>query len=311
MFPAYINAINSTASFDQALNLVQQNLLNANTFGYQEQRQNFVSTDFGVIPDEPQLNLESVPPAFMKGEKVTKLFISKEFNHVYFVTQSPTGSEYLTRLGDFKYTRRARDKNTYIGEPNEERTYLTTRDGYYVIGQPIGKGPLLQDKRYQDPYSNPSYDYLGKFPIFADEKQLNPDEPYQYGPPVPIDLTRDKNGLVLGRYREVRFNSSGVLEGFRGGVWVPLYKVSLVTVDNPQGLAQVNTVYRQETEESGLRKAAPDTVQVRPETVEKSNVTPRLSSYTYKKYRWSLNLALSLQRSNNRLMEAFQQVLSS
>jgi flagellar hook protein FlgE len=129
---------------------------------------------------------------------------------------------------------------------------------------------------------------------------------------VPIDLTRGKNGLILDRYEKVETTDDGIIRGFRDGLWVPLYKVSLVSVPNPSGLAAIDdTPYRLETEASGLRTNAPEGVKLYSERVEKSNVNLKLSSYEYQKLRNNVTLANSLQRSNAQLLQQFQQLLNS
>lgn len=311
MFNAYTDALNSTLSFNEALAAQQENLLNFNTYGYKSKRTNLTSSDFGVVLGESQKLMDPAFSVFMKGEKITKMAIDKEFDGVFFLTKDGD-KEYLTRLGDFKYSRQQRAKDTYIGQPLEERTYLTTQDNYLVMGYAIGRGPVTQAERFKDPLIDPSINTnLGQSPIKTPEKEIGTNEPVQKGPLIPIDLTRGANGLILDRYEDLRVQDKNI-QGLRKGLWVPLYEVALFSVPNQDGLAfKENTSYATETEDSGLRQAAPANVKIRPEQVEKSNVNVRYDSYHYKNLRNSLNLALQMQRSNNQLFQQFQQLLGA
>lgn len=310
MFDAYIDTLNSTLAFSEALERRQDDILNLHTFGYKEKGKRFIDTDFGVVFDETQNKMQDiVPHVFMKGENMTKMAINRDFPSVFFVTKKGD-QEFLTRLGNFKYTRKQREKDTYIGKPLEERVYLTTQDGYNVMGYPIGKGPLKQEKRFKDPFSDIEHPRLGDSPIKTDEKEIGKNQPMEYGPMVPIDLTRGENGLILDKYTKVKTGKDGIIRGFKDGLWVPLYKISMGSVPNPEGLAQVkNTAYMIETEESGLRKDAPKGVTIMPEAIERSNVNTKLASYDYKKYKFNMTVALSLQKSNMQLLQQFQQLL--
>ncbi|MDX1919843.1 MAG: hypothetical protein SFU25_03805 [Candidatus Caenarcaniphilales bacterium] len=290
MFNAYTDALNSTLTFNEALAAQQENLLNFNTFGYKSKRTHVAPSDFGVVLSHEQRLLDPAFSVFMKGEKITKMAIDREFDGVFFLVKDKD-KEYLSRLGDFKYHRQQRAENTYIGQPLEERTYLTTQDNYTVMGYAIGRGPVTQAERFKDPLIEPSINpNLGQSPIKTPEKPIGLNEPLQKGPLIPIDLTRGANGLVLDRYEDLRVKGRNI-EGLRKGLWVPLYEVALFSVPNQEGLAfKDNSPYATETEESGLRQAAPAEVKIRPEQVEKSNVNVRYDSYHYKNLRNSLNL---------------------
>jgi flagellar basal body rod protein FlgG len=311
MFNAYIDALNSTLTFEHALGKQQENLLNFNTLGYQEKREKLAPSSFGVILAGEENNGDVGFTTFIKGEKVTKMAIDSAYPNAFFLTKDGD-KEYLTQLGDFKYSRQQRAANTYIGQPYEERTYLTTQDGYLVMGYPIGRGPTTQAKRFKDPLSAVDPVLFGESPIETPEKKIASNEPLQKGPQVPIDLTRGSNGLYLDRYEDLRTSSKGIIEGLRKGLWVPLYQVSLYSIPNPTALARIgDTAYRVETEKSGLRQSPPPDVKVRAEHVEKSNVNLKYNSYLYKNMRNNLNLAVSLQRSNNQIFQQFQQLLNA
>jgi flagellar basal body rod protein FlgG len=311
MFNAYTDALNSSLSLNEALAVQQENLLNFNTYGYKTKRPTILPSSFGVILGEEQTNPEAAFTLFVKGEKITKMAIDRDYPDAFFMVRDGE-KEYLTRLGDFKFSRQQRAANTYIGQPFEERTYLTTQDGYQVMGYAIGKGPVVQAKRFKDPLSDPNPVLLGESLTETGEKTIGANQPLQKGPLIPIDVTRGSNGLILDRYEDVRVNKKGIMEGLAEGLWVPLYQVGLFSVPNPEGLARIgSTAYRAETEESGLRQDPPSGVRVRGEHVEKSNVNLKYDSYHYKNVKNSLNLALSLQRSNNQLFQQFQGLLST
>jgi len=311
MFDAYADAVNSTLSFQEALKNQQTDILNTYTYGYKGHRQLLAPSDFGVVLQEVERNTSSPRPVFIKGESLTKLSIDNEYDFAFFLVKNGD-KEYLTQLGDFKFLRTQKLPDTYIGQPLEERTYLSTKEGYPLMAYPIGKGPVTQEGRYRDPFLDPGTDVLGESPIKTNKKKIGGNIPLETGPLVPVDLTRDKNGLILGQYESAEAESDGIIYGKKDGLKVPLYKIALVSVPNPAGLAQVNnTAYRIETEESGLKGDAPDFIKIRPEFNTKSNVNPKLASYDYKRLRLNLNFALSLQRSNNTLMQQFQRVLDS
>ncbi len=309
MFGAFLDSINSTVSLTEALEQSQDVLSNAYTPGYQQSRPKLAFSDFGVLLGEPEKVDSGNSLIFYRGEKVTKLAIDRDFPQVHFLVRNGK-SEYLTRLGDFTYTRRQRSSETYIGQPLEERTYLSTREGFPVLGYPVGRGPYKQEKRYKDPLSTSDPVILGESPIQNPAKDIGKNEPLQLGPLVPIDLTRGANGLYLDRYEKLETNKEGIIMGLRKGLWVPLYQVAMVSVPNPAGLARVdNTAYRLENENSGLRQAAPNNVRVRAENLEKSNINVKLASFDYKKLRTNLSLAFNLQKSNAQLMQQFSQLL--
>ena len=311
MFNAYVDAFNSTLTFNHALEEYKENLLNANTFGYQERRVGLAPSSFGVILKDEERNLASGITTYIKGEKVTKMAIDTAFPSTYFLTKD-SDKEYLTQLGDFKMNRTQRAANTYIGQPFEERTYLATQEGYAVMGYAIGRGPVTQEKRFKDPLIATDPVLLGESPIQTPEKTIGSAEPLQKGPLIPIDLTRGENGLILDRYEDLRTSSKGIIEGLRKGLWVPLYQVAVFSVPNPSGLAQIdNTAYRVETEKSGLRQNPPDGLKIRSEHVVKSNVNTKYDSYLYKAMRNNLNTALALQKSNNQIFQQFQQILQA
>lgn len=311
MFDAYNSALNSAMSFQDALQAQQENILNVYTFGYQENMTELVNTNFGLVMEETGKRTDPALPVFMKGEDMTKMAIDRNSPDAHFLVRDGN-KEYLTRLGDFKYTRGQKASHTYIGRPFEERTYLTTKEGYYVMAYPIGRGPAKQDNRYKDPFSDTDHPRLGESPIMTEEKTIGANEPYQYGPMVPMDLTRGSNGLILDKYQKVKMSNNGVVSGLKDGLWVPLYKIAVVSIPNPDGLSTVgNTAYRLETEASGLRQKPSADTKIRPEFIEKSNVNNRLSAYEYKKQRLNLTTALSLQKSNAQLLQQFQQLLQS
>jgi hypothetical protein len=179
-----------------------------------------------------------------------------------------------------------------------------------VMGQPIGKGPVTQAKRYRDPLSATDPVFL-QSTVQTEEKKIGTQEEIQKGPLVPIDLTRGSNGLILDRYEDLRTSKTGIIEGLRKGLWVPLYQIQLVSVPNENALTKVRqTDYRVETEASGLRQDAAGMARIRSEQVEKSNVNLKLASYDYKKLRNDLNLSLVLQKSNASLFQQFQSILN-
>jgi flagellar basal body rod protein FlgG len=310
MFNAYTNAINSTLTYEHALGSQQDNLLNAYTLGYQGKRERLAPSSFGVIMQGEENDSNTGTTTFVKGEKVTKLAIDGDYPSSFFVVQDGD-KQYLTRLGDFNYTRKQRAANTYIGQPYEERTYLTSQEGYFVMGYPIGRGPVTQEKRFRDPLSATDPVILGESPIETKEKEIGTNEPLQKGPMVPIDLSRGSNGLILDRYEDLKVSTKGIVQGLSKGLWVPLYQVALVSVPNPSGLAKIgNTAYRVETEQSGLRQNAPADVKVRREHVEKSNVNLKYSSFLYKNTRNMLNIGVQMNRSNNTIFQQFLQLLN-
>ncbi|MDX1917694.1 MAG: hypothetical protein SFT81_00925 [Candidatus Caenarcaniphilales bacterium] len=310
MFNALTDAVNSTLSYGDALEEQQSNLLNAFTYGYQSTRTRLAPSSFGVVLEEREYDNSPGKLVFIKGEKVTKLALDPDYDNLFFLTRDGS-KEYLTRLGDFKFTRKQRAPYTYIGQPYEERTYLTTQDGYLVMGYPIGRGPLEQAERFKDPLSSRDPVLLGESPIRTPKKKLSENEPLQLGPLVPIDLTRGANGLYLDKYEELETTNEGILRGLSRGIWVPLYKVGVVSVPNPAGLTHVgNTPYRLETEQSGLRQYPPSDIKIVSQNIEKSNISTKYASYEYKKLRNNLTLALNLQRSNNQLLQQFQNLIN-
>lgn len=310
MFDAYINAFNSTLNFNEIIKHRQDDLLNLNTLGYKQRNLHLADTSFGTILKEGQTRIQDVPqPIFMKGEKMTKIAIDPKHSSAFFTVEN-NDKKYLTRLGAFKYTRKLRAKDTYIGKSLEERLYLTTEDGHHVMGYPIGKGPLKQDKRFKDPFSDAHHPRLGESLVYEEGKTIGKGTKFEYGKSIPIDLTRDSNGLILGKYTEVKTSKDGIIRGSKDGLWVPLYKLAITSVPNPEGLTQVNnTPYYVTTEASGQAHTKPLNIKVRPEAVEKSNVNTKITTYDYKRYRLSLQTALSLQRANQQLLQQFQQLL--
>jgi|GEM_PF-2756148 len=307
MFSAYTVSNNSTLTQNNLLSAIQDDLINAKTNGYQGKKFRIASTEFGTVLADKYLDLQSSAPFFMRGEKITKMAISSDRQDAHFLLTNGE-DKFLTRVGDFKLSYKEKAKNTYIGKPSQLRTYLVSSDGgKFVLGRPIGKGPIRQEKRPRDPLLLEEFPSVNNSPVFEPGRKIGGEVPYSYGPLVPIDLTRGKNGLILDRYSKVKLSKkSGIIEGLKDGLWVPLYKLPLFSVPNPHGLHQIpNSTLKTITEKSGKLIEVND-VDILGEHIEKSNVSEKYSSVVYKMASSALNLAIVMNRNN---LEVFRRYL--
>ena len=310
MFSAYITANNSTLTQQELVSGIQDDLINAKTNGYQGKKFTTAGTSFGKVITKKYLDIDTSAPFFMRGEKLTKIAISKDRKDAHFLLTDGK-KNFLTRVGDFTFSQRKRVDGTYLGKPNESRRYLVSTDGdKLLLGRPIGEGPITQDKRPRDPLLLDKFPDLSQSPIYHPKQKIGGDKEYAYGPLIPIDLTRGKNGLILNRYSKVQLSKKGVIEGYLDGLWIPLYKIQLCSVSNPHGLHQIgNSTLKRATPESGAIQEI-DGVEVLGEHIEKSNVSEKYSSYRYKSENSALRLAIVMSRNNQQILQRYQNLLN-
>jgi flagellar hook protein FlgE len=260
MTPYALNlSANAAMSSLEMIDFLTENIVNAETAGYNGKRFSF--RDFlhgGTIEDAGR--------AWRQGRKVVRIGEPTKMmlrGQGFFTTLVPhTGEVVYTRLGDFHI-----DKNGN----------MITKEGFLVLGTPLQSniqqlgnknyrtlGPKHEFDTFADPFKNPAN---------REYPQAGPGQ--VLGKPQPINLSLDPaNGLYLGRYEKLRVDNSGVIWGKYGNSEVSLYKVTLHNFQNLNGLKNFREIYWKQTSESG--PPVPSNAIVFNEALEKSNVWEKI-----------------------------------
>lgn len=248
-------AANSAQSTLEMINFLTENIINAETPGYNGKRFTFRDYLYGGTIEDAGRSWRQGKQQVRVGEPTKMMLKGKGF----FTVLNPENNEIVyTRLGDFHF-----DKNGY----------LTSTEGFLVLGTPLQSN--LQ------PLGNSKYNKLGpkfEFDIFADplsnpskRNYPNVGSGQEAGKPQPINLGMDPtNGLYVGKYEKLRIDKSGIIWGKYGDSEVSLYKVATRNFQNLNGLKNFRSTYWKETSESG--PPLPCSALVFNEALEQSNV---------------------------------------
>jgi len=248
-------AANSAQSALEMIDFLTENIVNAETPGYNGKRFTFRDYLYGGTMEDAGYSWRQGKMLVRVGEPTKMMLRGKGF----FATLNPESNEVVyTRLGDFNFDRNG---------------YLTSNEGFQVLGTPLQSniqvlgnskynklGPKFEFDVFADPFSNPS---KRNYPQVGSGQEA--------GKPQPINLGIDPtNGLYLGKYDKIRLDKSGVIWGKYGDSEVSLYKVTTRNFQNLNGLKNVRGMYWKETSDSG--PPLPCNALVFNEALEKSNV---------------------------------------
>ncbi len=248
-------ATNAAMSSLEMIDYLTGNVINGETPGYNGKRFTFRDYMFGGAMEDAGYSWRQGKEMVRVGEPTKMMLKGKGF----FTTLNPATNEVLyTRLGDFHF-----DKNGY----------LVSADGFNILGTPLESnlqpkgnagykalGSHFETHPFADPFSNPlKREYA---PVSGGN---------DLGKPQPINLAVDpQTGLYLGKYDKIRVDKSGVIWGKYGDSEVSLYKLSVRSFQNLNGLKNTRDIYWKQTSESG--PALPSNALVFNEALEKSNV---------------------------------------
>jgi flagellar hook protein FlgE len=138
LFPALNTAVSGLQQFQQDINVIGNNIANVDTTGYKDERINFQDTLSQVLGDNPSVLVGTgvtttpVESNFTPGTLVntgvaTDMAIG---GNGFFVVRDPaTGTQYLTRAGDFQL-----DANGYLVTPEGMRVQGYTDSGLTTMG---------------------------------------------------------------------------------------------------------------------------------------------------------------------------------
>lgn len=257
MFNALAVSTNAAMSSLELIDELSLNIINGDTPGYNGKRVYFRDYMHGGTLEDAGRSWRQGRRHVRIGEPTKMMLKGKG---LFSVVNPRTKEIMYTRLGDFHF-----DKNGY----------LSSKTGFLVLGHALQSniqqgtslnvnkvGPEYEINNFKDPFSNPANK---KFPETAAGAPV--------GRPQPINLYVDPtNGKYLGKYDKVRIDKNGVIWGRYGDSEVSLYKISLRTFQNYNGLKNFKDVYWKATEDSGPPLPAPTETMVFNEALERSNI---------------------------------------
>lgn len=270
MNDSFINAMNCQKSTRDWMNSIAENMINAYTPGFRENKVTFKTFLNSAIIDS--VDKKNGQGKSLPGTSNENVYLEGQG---YFLLRRDDGKRVYTRLGEFKF-----DKEGVYKNPN----------GYEVQGYILNdKGEIMQ----------------GTKPVDADiynETALN-------GGTVDLPTTNIKlwidpnNGKYLGKYDEFEIKEDGILYGKADGgkVTTPLYKIAIFNFNNIGGLKEVKDNIFIETEESGLPVIGRGTI--RSGLIEQSNVIMGDNISIFQQAKVQIELTNKLISTNKQLLE--------
>lgn len=270
MNDSFINAINCQKSTRDWMNAIAENMINAYTPGFRENKVTFKTFLNSAIIDN--IDKKDGQGKSLPGTSNENVYLEGQG---YFLLRRDDGKRVYTRLGEFKF-----DKEGVYKNPN----------GYDVQGYILNdKGEIMQ----------------GTKPVDADiynETALN-------GGTVDLPTTNIKlwidpnNGKYLGKYDEFEIKEDGILYGKAddGKVTTPLYKIAIFNFNNVGGLKEVKDNIFIETEESGLPVIGRGSI--RSGLIEQSNVIMGDNISIFQQAKVQIELTNKLISTNKQLLE--------
>ena len=270
MNDSFINAMNCQKSTRDWMNSIAENMINAYTPGFRENKVTFKTFLNSAIIDS--IDKKNGQGKSLPGTSNENVYLEGQG---YFLLRRDDGKRVYTRLGEFKF-----DKEGVYKNPN----------GYEVQGYILNdKGEIMQ----------------GTKPVDADiynETALN-------GGTVDLPTTNIKlwidpnNGKYLGKYDEFEIKEDGILYGKADGgkVTTPLYKIAIFNFNNVGGLKEVKDNIFIETEESGLPVIGRGTI--RSGLIEQSNVIMGDNISIFQQAKVQIELTNKLISTNKQLLE--------
>lgn len=270
MNDSFINAVNCQKSTRDWMNAIAENMINAYTPGFRENKVTFKTFLNSAIIDT--VDKKTGQGKSLPGTSNENIYLEGQG---YFLLRREDGKRVYTRLGEFKF-----DKEGVYKNPN----------GYDVQGYILNdKGEIMQ----------------GTKPVDADiynETALN-------GGTVDLPTTNIKlwidpnNGKYLGKYDEFEIKEDGILYGKadNGKVTTPLYKIAIFNFNNIGGLKEVKDNIFIETEESGLPVIGRGSI--RSGLIEQSNVIMGDNISIFQQAKVQIELTNKLISTNKQLLE--------
>lgn len=270
MNDSFINAVNCQKSTRDWMNAIAENMINAYTPGFRENKVTFKTFLNSAIIDT--IDKKNGQGKSLPGTSNENVYLEGQG---YFLLRRDDGKRVYTRLGEFKF-----DKEGVYKNPN----------GYDVQGYILNdKGEIMQ----------------GTKPVDADiynETALN-------GGTVDLPTTNIKlwidpnNGKYLGKYDEFEIKEDGILYGKADGgkVTTPLYKIAIFNFNNVGGLKEVKDNIFIETEESGLPVIGRGSI--RSGLIEQSNVIMGDNISIFQQAKVQIELTNKLISTNKQLLE--------
>lgn len=259
-------------SRNATLNSVElMDMISTNIFGYSQNGHRARRWNFSDFMNGGEINNAGYKMSQGKAEprpgEWTKMMVK---GRGFFTVKSPKGDGVLyTRLGDFHID----------GQGN-----LVTIEGLKVQGTPLAgiatqlRGPdnnvpdyMQVNPNFVDPYNNPYTN--NSQPLNAPGRALGAAQDINIG----IDM---RSGKYLGKFDEIKVGQDGVIYGKDGPNLVSLYKISLATFNNLDGLTDVKDgVYFKSSPESGFPSYDVADDLVLSEALEKSNTWVKMEAH--------------------------------
>lgn len=286
MFDALSISTNAAVNSLEMIDFLTENIINAESIGYNSKRFTFRDYLHGGTIESSGNSWKQGKKAIFVGEPTKMMLKGKGM----FTVLNPVTKEVMyTRLGDFNF-----DKN---GD-------LVTKDGFMALGVPLQSnlqrfsnlekiqlGAKGDVGAFKDPFNNPAK---------QEYEEVAAGKPV--GRPQPINLYVDPtNGLYLGKYDKIRVDKNGIIWGKYGDSEVSLYKISLSTFQNYNGLRNFRDTYWKQTSESG--PALPCKAQVYNEALEKSNVWAKVEVDSMVEAQRQYSAAINSHKVADRLIQ--------
>ena len=271
----YTTAVNTQKATLQWLDVLADNLTNAYSPGFRENKVNFKTFLGGAVIDHNLKNFgqgKSIP-----GTSNENLFFE---GTGFFVIRNGEGNVSYTRLGEFTFDSegvyRAKNGDTVQG-------YILNDKGEIMAGTKSISADLYEETALKG----------GAMSI----------------PTTNIKLWIDpNNGKFLGKYDEYEIKNDGTIYGKAdgGNRSVPLYKIATANFHNPSGLYEVKDGLFVETEESG--KPVIGRGEIRSGLLEQSNIDFKNNAADYQMAKVQMELVNALIKSNKELLQSAMEI---
>ena len=277
MRDAFINAVNTSRTTSELMNVISENLVNLYTPGYRENQISFKTYLDNAVMDKVLKNTgqgKAIP-----GTSPENVFLE---GNGYFVLRNEEGRIAYTRLGEFKFDGEGVYK---ASDGSKVQGYILNDKGEIMSGTKSVTSAEFENTIAQG----------GALAIPTTEIKLwiDPD-----------------NGKFLGKYDEYEIKGDGVLYGKadNGKTVTPLYKLALMNFHNPQELFEYKQGQYLETEYSG--KPIIGKGEVRSGLLELSNIDFKANATYWQQCNTEMNLSQSIIKTYKNLLQSAMELLN-
>lgn len=278
MNDSFITALNTQRATNNWMDVLAENLTNVYTPGFKENQVNFSTFLGGAVMDNPMKKLsqgKSTP-----GTSNSNLFLEGQG---YFLTRTSEGKSIYTRHGEFNFDKEGVYKSK---DGNNVQGYILNDKGEIMQGTKAINSDLYQETALKGGAMN--------LPTTNIKLWIDPN-----------------NGKYLGKYDDYEIKGDGTIFGKADGGkrMVPLYKISTMNFNNPQGLFEIKNGQYIETEDSG--KPVIGKGEIRSGLLELSNCDFKGNIASFQQAKLQMELSNKLIQSNKQLLEEALKLVGS